>query len=449
MTMNIGSQIVSKLGSPNSKIPLAIKDVCNSASCTYFSYNAGGEVEGKDRLVDEVGTGALWLFGIPTYKKILDKTLFKAAKIDPKIDVRILKDKSYLEKAIENAPTEEIKKGLTKAGKNIQKTKNLNIIKFALSLGLTMLSYFGLTKYKHQMTKRNIEKEYLKNQMKKETGVGNYEIFEKSPVFSDIENQSKGGNNPSFGSSALVKTAESIMLNPIKNMMVLDTCISAERLSNSRNKSEFKENAIKEGSFLFFVYAADKAIKKGLNTISEKIFKTPIDLDANLLSSDFAKKILKDRNTQKQIHEFGEKFAKNADSTQIFDYILKNPNHPVVEAAKKSGIISTIKDDAGNLLIDTRKYIDSDEIKKLTKNLENFINLKSPSQQTTTKYLNKVKGFKVGSTIVNVALCCLALGYIVPKTMYKFREKQQNGNKEFHVKAEYEKELAKKSLSTL
>ena len=101
--MNISSQIVSKLGSPNSKIPLAVKDVCNSAGCTYFSYNAGGEVEGKDRLVDEIGTGALWLFGIPTYKKILDKTLFKAAKVDPNIDVRILKNKSYLEKAIKNA----------------------------------------------------------------------------------------------------------------------------------------------------------------------------------------------------------------------------------------------------------------------------------------------------------------------------------------------------------
>lgn len=447
--MNISSQIVSKLGSPNSKIPLAVKDICNSAGCTYFSYNAGGKVEGKDRLVDEIGTGALWLFGIPTYKKLLDKTLFKAAKVDPNIDVRILKNKEYLEKAIKNAPTEKIKKGLENASKNIQKTKNLNIAKFALSLGLTMLSYFGLTKFKHEMTKKNIEKEYLKNQIKKETGISNYEIFEKSAVFDDIENKQKGNNTPSFGSAAMIKVAEDIMLNPVKNMMVLDTCISAERLANSRNKGELTENAIKEGSFLFFVYAADKAIKKGLNVISEKLFKAPIDLDANLLSSDFAKKILKDKKTQKQIKEFGKNFTNNTDALQIFDFILKNPNHPIVEAAKKSGLISTIKDDAGNLLIDTRKYIDADEIKKLTKNLEKFINSKSPSKETTQKYLNKIKGFKVGSTAVNIGLCCLALGYIVPKAMYKFREKHQNGNSEFHVKAEYEKELAKKTLSTL
>ena len=152
--MNISSQLVSKLGSPNSKIPLAVKDLCNSAGCTYFSYDAGGAIEGKDRLIDEVGTGALWLFGIPTYKKLIDKTLFKKAGLDPAVDVRVLKDGAYLKKAIENAPTDTIKKSLTDAGKNLGKTKSLNIAKFSIAMGLTMLSYFGLTKFKQEMTKR-------------------------------------------------------------------------------------------------------------------------------------------------------------------------------------------------------------------------------------------------------------------------------------------------------
>ncbi len=447
--MNIGSQIVSKLGSPNSKIPLAIKDICNSASCTYFSYNAGGEVEGKDRLVDEIGTGALWLFGIPTYKKIIDNTIFKGAKVDPNIDVRILKDKSYLRKAIENAPTEEIKNTLKNSAKNINKIKKLNIIKFGLSLGLTMLSYFGLTKYKQAMTKKNIEKEFMQKQMKEKTNVGYYEHFEKSAVFADFNNSEKQKNTPSFGCSSAIKVAENIMLNPIKNMMVLDGCISTERLAHSRTKGEFKENLIKEGSFLFFVYGADKAIKKGINWFSEKILNTPIDLDINLITSDLAKDILGDKNTQSQIHSFAKEFGKNTDKTKLYDFILKNQNHPVVEAAKKSGIISTIKDKSGNILIDTRKYIDADEINKLTNNLEKFIKSQKASDKTVNKFLNKIKGLKVGSTFANIGICCLALGYIVPKMMYKSREKQQNGNKDFHVKTEYEKELAKKSLSTL
>lgn len=446
--MNISSQLVSKLGSPNSKIPLAVKDLCNSAGCTYFSYDAGGAIEGKDRLIDEVGTGALWLFGIPTYKKLIDKTLFKKAGLDPAVDVRVLKDGAYLKKAIENAPTDTIKKSLTDAGKNLGKTKALNIAKFSIAMGLTMLSYFGLTKFKQEMTKRNIEKEFLAKQMNKTVLCDNYELFEKSNVFSDMDTN-KNKKSPSFGSAAIVRAAEEIMLNPVKNMMLLDMGISAERLSGARTKGEFAEYAIKEGSFLFFVYGADKMIKKGIDFAAEKLFKTPIGLDAKFISSDYAKDVLKNPKLKAQIKEFTQKFASNTDTNALYDFIFKNQTHPVVEAAKQSGIISTIKTKTGDVLIDTRKYIDPKDIQKLTKNLNKFIDFKEPSKQTVIKYLDKVKGIKLASTAINIGLCCLSLGYIVPKAMYKYRAKHQNGKNEFHVKTEYEKELAKKNLCTL
>lgn len=444
--MNIGSQIVSKLGSPNSKIPLAVKDVCNCAGYTYFSYDAGGKVEGKDRLVDEVGTGALWLFGIPAYKKLIDKTIFKHAKIDPEIDVRILKDKAYFQKAVENAPTQLIKDSLQKAGNNAVKTKKLNILKFALSLGLTMLSYFGLTKFKQTMTKKSIEKEFLAKQEKNSEKVADYTIFKQSNVFKDFN---KNTSNPSFGSSAIAKIAEDIMLDPVKNMMVLDMGISSERLSGARTKGEFAEYAIKEGSFLFFIYGADKVIKKGINFLAEKLFKTPIGLDVNFITSDCAKEILKKKSLQNLIKNFGETFKDGSNINEMYEFILKNQTHPVVEAAKKSGIISTIKDNSGKICIDTRKYIDPKDIQKLTKDLSKFIDMRAPSKQTPSKYLNKIKGLKVGSTIMNIGICCFALGYVVPKAMYKYRAKQQNGSSDFHVRTEYEKELEKKHSNTL
>ena len=446
--MNISTQIVSKLGSPNSKIPLAVKDLCNSAGCTYFSYDAGGSIEGKDRLIDEIGTGALWLFGIPAYKKLVDKTLFKKAGIDPAIDVRIVKNSDYLKKAIENAPTDEIKNALKKASENVQKTKKLNIAKFGIAMGLTMLSYFGLTKFKQEMTKRNIEKEYYSKQMNNNVLNNNYEIFEKSSVFSDI-NSSQNKKSPSFGSARIMKVAEEVMLNPVKNMMLLDMGISAERLSNSRTKGELTENAIKEGSFLFFVYGADKAIKKGIDFVAEKVFKAPISLDANLISSEYAKEILNTTNIQKEIKEFGQKFGQNIDEKSLYDFIFKNQNHPVVKAAKKSGIISTITTKTGETLIDTRKYINPKDIQKLTKELNKFIDSNKLSKMSSNGYLKKIKALKVGSTLANIAICCLSLGYIVPKLMFKHREKNQNGKNDFHVKTEYEKELAKKNLCRL
>lgn len=448
MMPKIGSQIVSKLGSPNSRIPLAIKDACNVAGYTYFSYDAGGKVEGKDRFFDEVGTGALWLFGIPAFKKLTDKLILKPAGIDPEIDIRVIKDSEYLKKAIENAPTKEICEKLKKAGENTAKTKNLNMLKFALSIGLTMVSYFGLTKIKQAMTKRNIEKEFFDKQKKQTFEAENNNLFPVSEIFNSIA-KIESKKNPSFGSSAIIRTAEEFMLNPVKNMFLLDVGISTERLKSARTKGEFAEYAIKEGSFLFFIYGAEKLIRKGINKAGEKIFKIPANADIKFLTSDLAKGILKDKKLQKQITTFAQDFSNNTDINALYDFILKNQQHPVVEAAKASGIISTIKDASGNIKIDTRKFIDPKEIEKLTTELNKFLNLHKPSKETPSKYLNRIKNFKVASTIMNIAICCLAIGYIVPKMMYKYRAKQQNGNNEFHVKSEYEKELAAKYAKTL
>ena len=437
MSMNIGSKLIHQLGSTNSLIPLATKEVFDSAGQTYFSHKAGGKIEAKDRLVDEVGTGALWLFGIPTFKKFIDKTIFKKAGISPEIDTRLIKNNKLLQKAIENAPTEEIANELKKAGENISKVKNLNYLKFGLSVGLTLTSYFGLTKFKQNMTKKNIEREFLQKQMQKTPP-----CYETNPIFDEIQLNKKKKSNPSFGSSAVMKIAENIMLDPIKNMMVLDGCISAERLSHSRTKGEFAESTIKEGSFLFFIYGAGEAIKKVIEAGAKKFFNAPINLDAKFLSSDLAEKVLTDKNIQKDVQEFVQKFGKNINTEELYEFILKNQNHTVVNAAKKSGIISTAK----NGKVDTRKFINEKELQKLSNDLISFIN-SSKNSKNIENYLKKVKSFKVISTILNIGVCCLSLGYIVPKAMYAYRIKHQDGKTDFHVKTEYEKELAKKFLS--
>ena len=76
MILPPASKIYSTLGNSNSLVPLAIKDVANSIGLTTASYITGDEVEGRDRFIDEFGTQAIWLFGIPGFKKILDLTLF-------------------------------------------------------------------------------------------------------------------------------------------------------------------------------------------------------------------------------------------------------------------------------------------------------------------------------------------------------------------------------------
>ena len=444
MPSNIGSQIVSHLGSPNSRIPLAVKDTFNIAGYTYRSYEAGGNIEAKDKLVDEVGTSAIWLAGIPLYRKLIDKTIFKAAKISPEVDYRVVKNKDYFKKAVENAPTEKIKDEIVNAGNKLSSTRNLNLLKFGLSLALTMASYFGLTKLKQAMTKKNIEKEYLKKlesqQNNKNSKYDNLKL-QTSSVFEKFNNNNKTSSNPSFGSlKSVVGIGEEFVLNPIKNMIILDTGISAERVVNARNSGEKKEYAIKEGSFLFFIYGADNLIKKGLNALSKKVLKAPIDLDANVLSSDMAKNIIKDKAAGEEVKNFIKEFGNNKNSEKIYDFIFNNPNGTIAEAAKKSGVISVIEDGKS---IDTRKFIDTKQIVKIAKNLDDFISA-GKNASNIESYITKVKALKVGSTLTGIAACCAALGVIIPKVMYNYREKTQNGNSGFHVKEQYEKELQKK-----
>ena len=66
------STVYSKLGDNSSLVPLAIKDIANSCGLTAASYMSGDNAEGKDRFIDEFGTQAIWLWGIPVYKKLLD-----------------------------------------------------------------------------------------------------------------------------------------------------------------------------------------------------------------------------------------------------------------------------------------------------------------------------------------------------------------------------------------
>ena len=436
MAFSIGPNIVSKLGSTDSIIPMAVKDAFNITGCTYEAYKAGGRVEAVDKSFDEVGTGIIWAGGIPVSKKVVDLSLYKFAGISPEVDARVVKDNDYFKKALEYAPTKDIKQKLQKAGASVGTTKALAIAKFVASMVMTLAAYAGFTKLKQKFTRFNIEKEFNKK-MELEEQKNKY----TKDVFSDLNNfgsKSKTNNNPSFGSG-------DFLYNNVKNMGVLDLGITGTRLKNARTEGEFNEYAIKEGSFLFFAYVADKPIKKGLEKFSKEVFKMPISLDSKFLSSELSEDILKDKKMQYEIADFNKKFGKN--SNGLYDFLFKNQNHTVVSAAKKSGIIETVKDEKGNIKINTASYIDKTEIKNLGKRLQEYIDFSKSFD--IKKYVNKLQKLKIAATTISIGTCCLALGYCVPKAMYHYRNKHQDGNKDFHVRTEYEKELMAKRMNSL
>lgn len=436
------SYIYSKLGNSNSLVPMAIKDIANSVGLTAGSYITGDELEGKDRFLDEFGTQAIWLFGIPAYKKLLDFTLYKALKIDPNFDVRNFskKRKKLINKTINYADS-SIKESIINATKNPKFSKNLAMGKFVVSTALTILSYAGLTKYRHLQTKKAAQKEILKEMQLENKDNKDKFLYTKpanKAAFNGLH-QNKTQDQPAFTGGI-----SEFMYNPVKNLMILDGSITAERLAESRNKQELVGYAIKEGSFWAFMYFASKPIQKFLENRAEKNTKKPvaIDLDARVIESEDLAKAFKDGSLAKS----SEKVLKLISYNSMLDYIHNNPDDFVVKMAKMSDIIPTLKKATQADDVDYRQFIDYDEfqgvaskLKKLSQKFENFkaIDVKDKSIEA---FLKNVKKAKRSSIILNIGACIGALGVLAPALMVAMRKFDKN-NEGFQVKEDLKQEM--------
>ena len=428
----LNAKIFSTLGNNNSLVPMAIKDIANSCGLTAGSYITGDKLEGKDRFIDEFGTQAIWLFGIPTYKKIIDYTLYKILKIDPKFDVRNLKAdrKNLLQKSFEYAD-ESIKNSIKSACENTKFTKNLAMGKFLLSTGLTIVSYWALTKYRHKNTEKAAKKEILKEieQNKKD----NVQFGNKS-----IDSFGKK-SQPSFTGSI-----QEFMYNPVKNLMILDGAITTERLANSRNKQDFLGYTVKEGTFWAFMYFASKPIQKFLEKKADNNVKKPvsIELDARVIESKDLEAAFKDGTLKESV----EKVLKLDTQEALADFIHENPNDFVVKMAKKSDVLPVLKNANQADNIDYRQFIDFDEFKGVAKKLDKldkkFEQFKSAKLKDTSleAFLGHVKKTKRLATLKNIGSCIGVLGVLAPAIMILLR-KFGKDNKEFKVKEDLKKQM--------
>lgn len=442
----ITTKVISTLGNKESLIPIMIKDGVDSASLTCKSFKEGGAVEGMDRFIDEFGTQAIWIGGIPFYKKLIDLTAYKAAKLNPAVDPRIIANGEYAKWATENAKgimsnskTQGVKEAITDCLKDGgKKAKGLFKGKVLAATALTLGTFFLLTKTKQNKTKHAVIRD-IKEQQK--TQSNSYSVLQagNSAVFAEF---TKGTNNnsPSF-KGVFQKAIDGIMFNPVHNMKIIDAGITTERLACSRNKTEFCEHAIKEGGFLFFIYGFGNLIENGINKFSSKVLKKPIDLGIDVLMDDKFAKALSNGSILADIAKMP---AKDKSLTEKLNFIVQNPDNIVVQAAKKSKLVSVVKDKAGNQFVDTSKFIDTKAIETLADNLKDIDGKFKSSGESVKKFLGKSKGLKVGSVMANIGISCLFLGYIIPKAIYAFREKK-TGSTKFHV-AEDIKNNSKKDL---
>ena len=469
---------LSNLDSSSSLLPLVVKDGANTAGRTIIANKTGGEHEGREKFIEEAGTAALWLGGIPLSRKIFDKTIFKAAGLNPDISI-----KKILNKGSQQLTGLELKKlspnaSLSLTGEQLAKRyKHFHVAKFLVStlVPFTLLTAV-LPKLNQQLSRKIILKRALKE---KESGtkpdITDKNISFKSQNLKKLEEtflqnttrpisfagNKKSNQNPAFtGIETLIGKAGSGILgatagaevNAVDNMLLLDLGISGNRVAFvPRNNQERAEYALKEGGILFFFFFAQKIIKNQFDKLSNKL-KVPVDLDFKTLSSDSFQNKMQEiykapakQENLKQLTQFTEGTAAEKLEENAFSFIKNNhKNHKflTLQAAKELGVIKTTAKDELN----PAKYIEIKDVEKLSKDMGNFANAMLDSGLKPEAFINKTKKVKAGFLAANLAICSVALGYVLPKIQYVFREKVY-GSKEFPgIKAytEEAKHLSKK-----
>ena len=422
------AKIYSTLGNPNSLVPLGVKDISSCLGMTAGSYATGKE-EGFDRFIDEFGTEALWLGGIPTLKWLYDKTVFKAFGLDAKIDPRNLKDMDMFEKVKKYAPTDEIRENLEKAGKNKRLFKNLAATKFFVSTIMAAGAYIGLTKLKQYYTDQKIRKNLIKEyqaEVKKKEAENKQDVTE--------------AKKPSF--KGLGKVVEEFAFSPVKNMYILDGFITTERLKDSRTSQEFAGYAIKEGSVLIFLYYAGKKIQQFMENSAKKNHNKSITLDSRVLESENLKKIFQDGSIENSIKAFNDAKSSNG---KLYEFLHENPDNEVVKIAKQSDILTTYKN---TNKIDSRAFVDFEEVKGVNDKLSELYGQYKDAikkGESTDSFFNKVRKLKRNSINMNIGACVLALGVITPAIMLLKRMTDKSGP-EFQTKKEIKEQLIKEGV---
>lgn len=445
------SKIFSTLGNPQSLVPLAVKDTANSMGMT-ISSSITNKDEGRDRFIDEFGTEVIWIGGIPTFKKIIDNTLFKAVKYDAKYDVRNLQNEDIFEKTKEYAPTSKIKEGIEKIGKNKKTFKYLNGAKFVLSTLMTLGAYNLLTDAKQKYTHNRIKTKLLKQEENKskelmQNASKSLSSAAKDSNFSNLSRLRTTNDNSNIN----FQGGFDIMLDPVKNTLVLDGGITSERLAKSRSPQEFMGYAIKEGGFLFFMYYLGQKVQSHFENVADKKHNKNIGLDVRVLENDELKDAFATKSIESDLAEFKKFTETGSKDVELYEFLHTKPENRIVKFAKEAEIIETYKEpkkwyeffkkpkDTGK--IDTRKYINLGDVRDVHKNMARLYNQFNESGQTVDEFFNGVRKLKRGSIIKNIGSTIIALGVVLPSIMLADRLLKPD-NKEFAVEKEIKAQLA-------
>ncbi len=423
----------------DSIVPLVAKDVISDCTLIHTYKKEGGKDDVREKAIEEFGTGALWLFGIPTFKFLVDKTIYPLLGLNPNLDPRILNNKDkkfdFLKSVKKNEVEEGVFNSLSNKAQilkkiqlpftNKQMYKGVYIGKF---LSSTLLCAFALTKlikYKQKTTDERIKKDIQKkrNAFDYQKFLGNDNLY---GAF--VKKSKKDNKNVSFcglSTFAVGEFASEFMFNPLKNTSILDAFIAGTRLKEGR-KGERIEIGLKELFQVFFIYGLAKPIQMCFEAIGNKM-NMPIELDARVI---FDSKLKEKLANSKDILDNLEKSSDLLKS--IYDL---DPKSDLVDILAKNGTLPVVKDKNGISNISAFKIIDENEVKKAIGHIKKL--------SESLDSIKKIKAFKTFATLGNVAIAIWAMGVLQPKINIWLRKKLNNGDNRNPAIVQQEKEMQK------
>lgn len=409
------TNIISALGDNNSVYPLLVRDcgIENVAKCALtYKQNAKesktvAREATRERIIDEYGTSAVWLGGVPLISKLSD-AFIKSRKFAPEVNLKLFKETEAqginvnIEKFKNLAP--EMVEELKKVRDNKKTFQNLQIGKFFATTAIPIaLMGFLLPKLNFLYTKKRNEKK--KNQ-KNVLNTSMKDFLKKTD---------KNGYSQSF--TGLDRLAN---MSNLEKMMILDGGLTVGRVKTGRNKEEKAELAFKMGVMCYLNYIAPKHIEKGLNKLTKKIFGINTSLDV---------KTLNNKDFMKEIKEKRLLLPNGCDEKSIIDFIDNNPTSSFVKQASDLNLVSILK----NNIRDPRKYVETDKIANLKNAIEEF-SVDAFKSGSFDNFAKKALAAKSFNTLANVAISSFLLAGVLPKLQFLFRKKLTNSDLDPGVK---------------
>ncbi|MBR6162346.1 hypothetical protein IKQ26_00425 [bacterium] len=418
------SNIISALGNNNSIYPLLVRDcgIENVAKVTMTYKQNKKESDfiakhaARERAVEEYGTSAVWLGGVPFIGFLADKIIEKKG-FSSQISTELLKDnplqslETNISRFKNSAP--DLVKDLEKVLDNKSAFKKLQVGKFlATTIIPIALMGFVLPRLNFNYTKKKLE------ETKKELPVVD---------FQSVKKQSVTASAVSIKSSKIsFKGLDSLLgISNLQKMMILDGGLTAGRIRTARNKDEKAEVAFKMAGMCYLNYRAPKLIEKGLNKLTKRLFGINTELDTKILDNKEFISAVKNKLVELPKSDAPEK---------MLEFIETKPDSLFSKLAEGQKLVQYTAD----RIRDPRKYVDIKKLNGLKEAVEGFMtdSIESGSVEKYAKKALKAKSFNV---IANVLISSFLLAVALPKVQFLFRKLRTNSNIEPGIRLENER----------